>query len=254
MIPKNRHLEIALDPKILDNYVIKDIHPKDGMFVGDERHYFSCGRDAIKKILGIMILNDVESPAAVLDFACGFGRVARYLRAAFPNSHLTVSDLMTEAVDFCASTFSAAQHYSIKDFKNIDIQQKQDLIWSGSLLTHLDENKSKELLDFFSRHLQPGGLAIFTSHGRYVAKRAYQVKWPYNLDQEIFLELSRKFDSGKFAYSDYDHMKGYGISITPPRWLFEHLAMDPSIRLVSYIERGWDNHQDVVAIQKQDII
>jgi SAM-dependent methyltransferase len=254
VITKSDLAKIVLEPKMLDEYVIEDIHPDDDMFVENRDHYFSCGRDAVKKILGIHILNNIETPEVILDFACGYGRVTRYLRAAFPTAQITVSDLVPEAVDFGSTAFSATANYSIKDFNKINMQQKQNLIWSGSLMTHLDESKSKDLLNFFSKHLQPGGVAVFTTHGRYVAKRAHQDNRPYGIAKDTFIELSHKFENGEFAYADYDNQQGYGISITPLKWLFENIAADTSIRLVGLIERGWDNHQDVVAIQKYSVI
>ncbi len=248
-------IDILANPQLLDSKVSREVHSRDGMYVSDrENHYFSCGREAVTRIAGLLALNNSESPSDILDFACGFGRVARYLRVAFPEANLTTSDLMKDAVDFVSNEFSAKAHYSVANLGDVQLPGTYDLIWSGSLLTHLNESQSTELFKFYSRKLKPNGFAIFTSHGRYVAKRAHQDKWPYNLNKEVFLELAKTFEAGEFAYSDYENMKGYGISIIPLPWIANTIFSDPSIRLISYIERGWDGHQDIIALQKKEII
>ena len=40
-----------------------------------------------------------------------------------------------------------------------------DLIWCGSLFTHLDRDRWPAFLEFFSEHLAPDGLLVFTTHG-----------------------------------------------------------------------------------------
>lgn len=248
-------IDIITNPQTLDSVVSREVHPRDGMYVRDrENHYFSCGREAVARIAGICALNNSQPPLDILDFACGFGRVARYLRVAFPEAKLTTSDIMKDAVDFVSNEFSSKAHYSVANLGDVQLSGTYDLIWSGSLLTHLNESQSIELFKFYSSKLKPNGLAIFTSHGRYVAKRVHQEKWPYNLSKEVFLELAQTFEAGNFAYTDYANMKGYGISIIPLPWIANAIYSDPSIRLISYIERGWDGHQDIIAIQKKEII
>ena len=39
---------------------------------------------------------------SILDFGCGFGRVLRMLKAAYPEARLTAADVKREGVDFCA--------------------------------------------------------------------------------------------------------------------------------------------------------
>jgi len=248
-----RITEIAVNPACLDNKVAKEIHPDDQMHGSTLERYFHVGRDGIRNICSVMILNGAEEPQNILDFACGHGRIARYLAAAFPGAKITGSDLMPSAISFVEETFGFKPHTSSYDLKTLNFDTKFDLIWSGSLMTHLRQDSARDMIELFGRSLSENGLAIFTIHGRHVADKWKTGKWPYRLQKETLIELGKLYHRGEYAYSDYDHMKGYGISITPLGWLMSVLQDHPELMLVSLAERGWDNHQDVVAIAKRDV-
>src|SRR5688572_13090072 len=78
----------------VDAEVSDAMHPRDGMLRDNLTHYLSCGRDALLNIALAQASARVGVPARILDFACGFGRVARHLRAAYPNAEITFSDAM----------------------------------------------------------------------------------------------------------------------------------------------------------------
>ena len=123
----------------LKQNIIRTISPKDSMYIrGQEAHYFSVGRSAIRNINTGLIAANLSSPANILDMACGYGRVLRMLKAYFPEARLTACEIDSNAVDFCAETFGAKKAYSDINFGQIVLSEKFDLIWCGSLLTHLD--------------------------------------------------------------------------------------------------------------------
>ncbi len=224
------------------------------MYKGKSQHYFGCGRDAIRKICTTLVLNGTDAPDTILDFGCGYGRVTRYIRAAFADAFVVASDVMAAAVKFNAQTFGVADHLSTPDLGAVSFDTTFDLIWCGSLMTHLSEDKAVQLLNLFERSLKPNGIAIFTTHGRFVAERRHKTGWSYNLDEAKYRVIGEQFDAGAYAYTDYAHMKDYGISLTPMAWIAEHLRQRKGIRCLFFMERGWDNHQDVCAIAQQPII
>src|SRR5438552_19193144 len=96
----------------------------------------------------------------MLDLPCGHGRVMRFLKATFPHAQLTACDLNHGAVDFCAMTFAAHPVYSELAVPSIPLRGKFDLIWCGSLLTHLRKEMCAEFVAMFQRLLESGGLAV----------------------------------------------------------------------------------------------
>jgi len=228
-----------------------DIAVCDNMFVPECRdHYFRVGQGAFRCIKAAMLATEKIGVKKILDLPCGHGRVMRVLRAAFPDAEITACDLEKDGVDFCAKTFGAMPVYSAADPALIPISDQFDLIWCGSLLTHLDKHKWPGFLDFFNIHLMPGGIVVFTVHGR------ESVHWLRNGGHDYALRhpqaILKEYDQTGFGYQVYrTHThQNYGISISSPAWVLQELLKQPSLRLINYTEKGWDNHQDVVACMK----
>ena len=244
--------EIIENPFILDEIVSQDIHTSDNMNMSTRERYFEVGRSGISAISKALLCSDVKTVNNVLDFACGFGRVCRYLRAAFPDSDFTVSDIWKEAVNYTSSSFNATPHCATSNFSYIKFDRKFDLIWCGSLVTHIPEKSATELLDSFANHLEKDGLIVFTIHGRNMYQRRKSKSMTYNISDDDFKQMENSYVSGKYAFSTYQkktvYGDNYGISITPLGWIYNYLLNRGQLSLKAYIEKGWDNHQDVVAI------
>src|SRR5690606_23017971 len=82
--------------------VTKELAPDDGMYGGNDEHYFHVGRSALRAILLSLAAARFEGPVrSVLDLPCGHGRVLRALRHAFPEARIAACDLLTSGVDYC---------------------------------------------------------------------------------------------------------------------------------------------------------
>jgi SAM-dependent methyltransferase len=75
----------------------------------------------------------------VLDFACGYGRVSRWLAAELGPGRLAVSDIVAPAVAFQRATFGVEGIVSTERPEELPIAERFDLVWVGSLFTHLPE-------------------------------------------------------------------------------------------------------------------
>jgi SAM-dependent methyltransferase len=224
---------------------------KDGMFKkGFEDHYFSVGRSALEAVRLAMLAAKLEGFRNILDLPCGHGRVLRALKGAFPNAHFTACDLNRAGVDFCVAQFGATGDYSHADPAQIALSGRYDLIWSGSLLTHLSEAPYLDFLRLFTRLLEPGGIFVATTHGRHVAARLRAGTHTYKLAPESLPAVVAQYDSGGFGYADYPAAPGYGISVNTPEWLLCRISEIPSLRVAIFSEKFWDNHQDVIACVK----
>ena len=111
----------------------RTIHPKDTMLrrpKGEPQRdrYFRCGKDALRLIQSVLALSRVRTVSKILDLPCGYGRVARYLRLAFPNAHLTFCDLLEEGVQFCVREFNGDGLISKVDLRELNFPGKYDII------------------------------------------------------------------------------------------------------------------------------
>ena len=232
-----RTLLDAVDPRI---------SPHDAMYTGDGRHYFSVGLDAIR---AIDTAAPAAAPARILDLPCGHGRVLRFLKARFPDASITACDLDPDGIAFCADSFGALAAQSSTELEQLELPGPFDLIWCGSLVTHLDEHRNAALLALFERELSPDGVALMTTHGELVAARL-RTGDSYQLEPDDAAAALAAYDATGFGYADYPWSPGYGVSISSRDWI-DAAATRAGLNVTRYEERGWDDHQDVVALRRR---
>lgn len=219
----------------------------DAMFDGRSDHYLSVGLSALHAINGVVA--ELGEPERILDLPCGHGRVTRVLRARFPEAALTACDIDRSGVDFSAAHFGARGVMSVQDFRQLDLGGRYDLIWVGSLLTHLSELQTRRFLDCAARHMAAGAILVVTSHGTFVAQR--MLSWTYGLTEQAACGLLADSAVNGYGFRNYPGGDGYGISLAQRGW-FETLFSDGPFELVSYQPAGWDDHQDVLALRRRE--
>lgn len=232
--------------------VDRRISPRDAMFRGNADHYFDAGESALHCIA--TAIGAARRPPStirrILDLPCGHGRVLRFLRQAYPGAELVACDLDRDGVDFCAATFGATGVYSRTDVEAIPLSGGFDLIWCGSLLTHLDAAQSAAFLALFSRMLDDRGILVFTTHGRRCERELAAGTNRFGLEEAQARALLLTYERSGFGYVDYRDTPGYGFSLMHPQFVTTHLLADPAWSLLGYHEAGWDKRQDAIALQK----
>lgn len=126
--------------------VDRTIAPEDEMRSSwnlSEDVYMFGGRTALKVCHQAMAMAGKRELKRILDFPCGHGRALRYFRAAYPDADILVSDINEPGVEFCRTQFGAEPFRSYVELEKTELPPNMDLIWCGSLLTHLDERRSK---------------------------------------------------------------------------------------------------------------
>ncbi len=238
-----RTLELPPDLPLPD--IVNSLANDDAMFDGRHGHYVEVGLSADRAIQ--RGLHGLEAPRRILDMPCGHGRVTRMLRARYPEASITVCDLDRSAVDFAVSQFHARGVYSQEDFRSLNLGERFDLIWVGSLVTHLSEQQTRRFFDFAGRHLAPAGTLIVTSHGAFVARRL--LSYRYGLTDPATRGLLADAAMDGYGYRSYPGGEGYGLSLAWREW-YEHLFATGPLRLEAYEEQGWDDHQDVLVMRR----
>lgn len=223
------------------------VHRNDEMYVPfDARHYLSAGLSALRCIETALQKSEGTRPVgSILDLPCGYGRVLRFLRARFPSAEITASEIDPGALEFCKSNFRVNTAVSNKDFSKLSVPGRFDLIWCGSLLTHVDEDSAAVLLKFLHEHLSPDGQCLFTTHGKTVADTIRNTRNAYGLGEPARQKLLSGFDTRGYGYGDYSNTPGYGVSVVTPERMLAIARSIGAWKDLSFLERGWDNHQDV---------
>ncbi len=231
----------------------RTVSPQDGMLVeGLEEQYFDIGRRALELVQLSAKLCDKPHYPEILDLPCGHGRVMRWLRAQYDYATITGCDLLRDGVDFCAKEFDAVPVYSNPDLTQVDFGKQFDLIWVGSLLTHLPQKQWLAALDCFIKWTKECGVLIFSTQGRTVPSLLARGRRNVaeNIDKPALLE---EFAQTGFAYQRYFECEGdedYGLALSSPEWLMRVLQRYPDVIMRAYMEEAW-GMQDIVILYKK---
>jgi len=246
--------------------LIQAIHPNDTMMTSTVDLYFNASLTALSCVERAVHSAQKDDIKSILDFGCGYGRVLRALRARWPDADIVATDLIANAVEFCAEAFGVTTVQGNEDLSDANFGRTFDLIWVGSVFTHLPSNRWEQMLKHLSDHLAPDGVLVFTTHGRtaqWVFEKHTLAKSPMTVEQFD----TAKFEFAKFGFAFIDYSTGmirhindktgaavskgqYGLSFSRPDWVCRLLCEFPSLTLQSYTEGGWGKNHDVVAVSK----
>ena len=222
------------------------ISPNDVMFAGNIGAYLLGGAGSLRAIERGRRAAALTAVRSILDFGCGHGRALRVLKAAYPDARLVGCDVDRDGVDFCRTTLGVDTFVSDADPRAIDLDDRFDAVWAGSVLTHVGAERWPLFLRWFEAHLNPGGAAIFTfqSHAARDLVQANGVD--LSLAPGAPEALVREFDRAGFAYADYPGQDGYGVTLSSFEWVRDAVAAT-GLRIVDHAERGWGVH-DVLTL------
>lgn len=248
--------EIARRLANAEKNVSRKIADNDTMCAGGQiSAYLGIGRRAIHLIAQSLAESPATGQDRFMDFPSGWGRVTRWIRAAFPDAQIDVSDIKREAVSWNCEEFGTIGFESNEDFSVINAPGGYDIIWVGSLLTHITEDAAKALIKFTTGHLAENGLLLLTSHGRRAVynglhKRRALRAFP---EEQDLVDTLEPYYHGEYAHREFKNMPGYGMSFTPLAWFEKQLADYDDLTLVEFREKAWNNHQDLVVLRKSGI-
>ncbi|MGH2980190.1 MAG: glycosyltransferase family 92 protein, partial [Solirubrobacterales bacterium] len=224
--------------------------PDEATAAGDGKvRYFEWGPAALRCVEAAvecarrLLPRGAAEPAwsnRILVFPSGRGQVLRVIRAAYPDARITACDLDRDAVDFCAEVFDAVPLYADEDPARIETDAAFDLIWCGSLFTHLDSGRWLPFLEFLEARLRPWGLLLLATNGRHLAPRL----GPPEMEVERAEEMRAEFAQTGFSHRDglglsgrYDRdgrgLSGWGTTIASLAWMCRRLEARPGLRLLT---------------------
>lgn len=229
------------------------ISPHDDMFNrrGAMEHYRSVGVSALEVITEAMLAAKRTEFARILDLPCGGGRVTRHLVKFFPDAKIYVSDIDKQKQAFVASQFGVEGVDAPPDFSTPSPLQ-YDLIFVGSLVTHLEEAMFSRMIDYGVAALAPDGLLVVSTHGRYAASK---VKADQLVPNHVKKAIDQQFVHSGFSYVEFAEDRkrygmSYGASFSSPAWIMQLLERRSDVAILGFKERGWAAYQDAVTVQK----
>jgi SAM-dependent methyltransferase len=241
---------LSNEEKYLLRNVSVRVHPNDDMYQPRTgRHYLSIGITSHRAVEAALA-HAPHEVRKILDLPSGYGRFLRFLKVSFPRATVCACDIQLDAMEFCRREFQVEAIISNEDFARVSLPGPFDLIWSGSLLTHLDECRATELFRLYHHNLAPGGLCVFTMHGRTSAAWLANRTETYTLTEAARLKVLSEFEKRGYGYADYQHSPGYGISVATRARIVEMASAVGNWTFSSFFERAWSDHHDVYAFTK----
>lgn len=235
-------------PSSVMDVVSRQISPGDAMFEGNLEHYFWVGESALNNVLSALDAAGT-SPKKILDFGAGAGRVTRWLVAAFPEAEIHARDVRDEDMNFVRQTFGAKAETVNPDLNALKFADRYDLIWVGSVITHLSAPETKRLVKKLFSRLEPKGVLVASFHGRHAVDLRGTSHIVY-IENEAWQKVKKGYFATGYGYADYRGETGYGISATSRSWIVALIKSLRSCRLLHLTEGGWADHHDVFAIQR----
>lgn len=152
------------------------IHPHDQMLIHSLRHhrdpnaalsqYYNVALQqhfAAQQILQAFFPNP-GLDFAFLDFACGFGRLVRFLTLSLPTANIWVAEIQKDALAFVTQTFDVQALESSASPEQFQAERPFDFIWVASLFSHLPPGLFQRWLQRLVSLLSPQGILCFSVH------------------------------------------------------------------------------------------
>jgi len=197
LVQLNASEKLSLDGVVSSSNFIKNnselngqflqIHKNDLMFLYPLYHhngnvqvvfdeYMRTGLQTAQSILAWwQTQNRQNMPKTILDFGSGYGRVSRFLPSVFTQAAITVSEVKNEALLFQQKQFGFETLFHKSNAHTFSTTQKFDLIFVGSVFTHLNKDDFEAWLQKLVAALAAGGMLCITTHN----SQSIQKKEPF---------------------------------------------------------------------------
>lgn len=204
------------------------------------REYDAIGRQAATDVARLFLAGRDPSRRYPrwLDFGCGPGRVARHLARLEEIDELWGADVDREAVDWAASNLPG--HYVAigPDPPTPSPPNHFDVIYAGSVFTHLAEARQGQWLAELHRILAPGGLLLASTHSPSLSFMRPDLEPG---ERQVLVERGFLFAPGSGPFSDDSafHSREYLLS-----------TWGKLFGLAVFLEYGLNGYQDLTAWRK----
>ena len=152
------------------------IHPRDQMLRHSLRHFHEVNR-SVSQYFNValqqhnaaqqafrLVLGAPRATHRLLDFACGYGRLLRFLTLSVEPIQIWASEIQSDAVDFAAAEFGVHGVLSAMDPQHFDLGIQFDFIWVASLFSHLPRELFHGWLARLVSLTTPDGIVCFSVH------------------------------------------------------------------------------------------
>jgi len=206
--------------------------------------FLNSGHNAVAGIGEILESNGINPAdlATGLDFGCGCGRILLSAMKRWPNIAWSGTDVDEICINWCREHIVEAEFSVNGDLPPLSWPDERfDLIWCGSVFTHLDEERQFSWLEELNRVTSNSGVVLASIHGTHCWENlptgtVRKIK----ANGHVFCRTGGDEDIHPKWYQTAWHTESY-IRDTWSQY-FEILAIVP---------RGLNSYQDIVVCRKK---
>lgn len=235
MLAEDAHLaeaERGLVPPAVLRFKVAGPGTIDQFFAGGEA--MAANVDAALGSIG----RSLATTGDFLDFGCGCGRLLAALERHFPELRVHGCDVDPAAIAWSSKRFPRFCLRTNGEWPPCEFPSSSfDVIWCGSVFTHIDEAHQDAWLEEFHRLLQPDGLLLASVHGRLSWERSPPFWGNRRLERRGFFFLKSHVDAG--LHPDWYQMAWHSEAYVRCHWSRWY-----DVR--SHLEGGLHGYQDVV--------
>lgn len=222
-------------------------------------HAYRAFRD-----LGRRALGTIKPDASVVDFGCGWGRIARFFEKDVDRERVHGIDCSPEAIEVCRQLDRWARYELVDPLPPTPIPAASvDLVYCYSVFSHLSEAAHMRWVSEFARVLRPGGALVVTTRKRdfitYCAELRARPDLPFYQAglRDSFTDTAaalRDYDAGRFCYAPVGgggvlDSSFYGEACIPRRYVEDRWAAE--FELVDFVEDVKHVDQNVIAVRRR---
>lgn len=202
-----------------------------------------------------------SEPLRILDFGCGCGRLARFLRMRPDRAPTHGCDVNPAHVLWCSRNLEGFETTPVGPLPPTPYGNGSfDLVYALSVFTHLSQEATHKWLAELWRVLAPGGVLVVTTHGP-TALETIRVS-PFHqqmfaLQREVIEEVLRDLDQAPFRFFKYapetlgvtSAGDDYGSTFINPKYIREHWT--ERFDMLEYLPGGLHGWQDIVVLGRR---
>jgi SAM-dependent methyltransferase len=176
-----------------------------------------------------------DNVGSFLDFASGHGRFTRYLASVMPKERIWAAEILKDAVAFQQEQFGIQALQSTTVPEEFTTPQRFDMIFVGSLFTHLPDKTFTRWLKQLYSLLSPGGILVFSVHGEHV------------IPEGATMPESGIYYLASTEVADLD-VEDYGATTVTDAYVRKAIQAVTGGSEFQYIYKGLNSYQDVYVI------
>jgi SAM-dependent methyltransferase len=235
--------EISPDDMLFD-FLIRAVFPTDHPKAVDA--YFTGGQACAQRFAALCREHLQSEPKTVLEFASGYGRVARHAKHVLPVTSWTCSDVHRHAVEFNTDRLGLDSFISTSRPEGWTVERRFDVVFALSFFSHMPDATFTPWLERLFSTVEHDGILVFTTHGAISLRNMKAGGFDANFNENGFY-WNAQSDQRDIDSTDY------GTSAETLSYVQRALESLPEAELTRFQQAFWWGHQDLYVVRKRPL-